>query len=886
MSRFTNNFERLLHYNFVNIVRHTPDKIAVRTSKESITYQELFLQADKISQFILSKGKSKELVIAVAIDKSVTQIAAIVGILLSGYAYMPINPSWPKARIEQILRKSKVKTIVTHSEFAKKFSSFADCKIFYANDIVCCRADNNRLLSHEIKSCDVAYVLFTSGSTGDPKGVAIEHGSVFNTIVHVNSRFDVNAQDAVLALAAANFDLSVYDIFGMLNVGGTIVLPTTEEMIEPARWIEYLNAYDVTIWNSVPALSQMLVEYIANYYDQSLVFPKVRVVHMGGDWIPLDLPNKLKKIFPNARIVGGGGSTETSIWGCMYEIKDVDPQWKNIPYGKALPGQTMRILDKYLNECPEGVIGEICFGGVGLARGYWNDPERTKQSFQRHPTTGEVIYRSGDLGRLMDDGNVEILGRIDNQIQVNGYRVELEEVELFLSRHPCVAECMVLAKDTKNKSKRLIGAVVLRNNILVKDRQQLMLDIKNFLAVSLPEYMVPKSIIFVDHFPLSGNGKVDRLALTAMIDDDLSTKVVAPANQIEEQILKVWQEVFENCVIGVECDFFELGGTSFLAATAVAKINNKFNTKIPLSALINNFTVRKLAAYVNAAMSLDKKAHSKCLITLNECFNQNIPIFLIHPIGGTVFCYKKLALMLNRAVYGIAFEYTEEEFAEKSIGCLKDLARQYAQLIIDNNDGPYFIAGWSSGGTISYEVAKQLSTYGKEVLLVCLLDTTNPNVYRSFDDNKKINLFAVQYYLNEINKHLQQPIPVPENLDYNLHILKLIDEVTDYNYIEAKLKDHTALAEVKRFAFSFKTMLDLVLKHSISDTVERMLFFRAEQSKPEIGEKWRAFSQKNLTIINVPGDHLRIVESPIIEIVAEQLEKQLQRIEADLENKK
>ena len=240
--------------------------------------------------------------------------------------------------------------------------------------------DNNINLS------DLAYVIFTSGSTGIPKGVAIEHHSVYNTIKVFNETFSVTEADIVLSLSPVSFDLSVYDIFGLLNTGGTIVMPSPEKRNDPKCWLEYLDNYDITIWNTAPALGQMLADYVEiTDSSKTAVFPKVKLVALGGDWIPLNLPDKLRKIFPNATIMSGGGSTETSIWGCWYIIEDISPNWKSIPYGKAIKGQNMQVFSDNFTCCDVGEIGEIYFSGIGLAREYWRAPELTAEKFIFHP---------------------------------------------------------------------------------------------------------------------------------------------------------------------------------------------------------------------------------------------------------------------------------------------------------------------------------------------------------------------------------------------------------------------------------------------------------------------------------------------------------------------
>jgi amino acid adenylation domain-containing protein len=357
---------------------------------------------------------------------------------------------------------------------------------------------------------DLAYVIYTSGSTGLPKGVAIDHRGAANTILEINRRFAVSETDRVLALSSLGFDLSVYDIFGTLAAGAAIVMPSGSAPPDPGRWLAQASAFSVTIWNSVPALMEMAVTHLE--LGAARAPATLELVLLSGDWISVSLPNRISKQFPDCVVVSLGGATEASIWSIAHVIHRVEPTWASIPYGRALSGQSFHVLDDEMRPCATNQRGELYIGGTGVAVGYWRDPSRTAASFVPDPRTGERVYRTGDDGRWMPDGEIEFLGRRDNQVKLRGYRIELGEIEAALLAHPAVREAAAMLKPHAG-GPRLVAFAVLRRSSPVAGE-----ELQKHLADRLPAYMIPAAISIVRAMPLTGNGKVDRTAL-ALLED-------------------------------------------------------------------------------------------------------------------------------------------------------------------------------------------------------------------------------------------------------------------------------------------------------------------------------------------------------------------------------
>jgi amino acid adenylation domain-containing protein len=454
--------EALLHSFFFDQATRRPDQIAVIAPGRTLSYQELSRRANHAGHWLRQRGAQPNSLVAVVMEKGWEQVVAVLGVLASGAAYLPIDATLPKERLAYILEHGQVALVLTQSWHDEKIEWPAGIQRLCV-DRAAAEGPGESLLEPVQRSEDLAYVIYTSGSTGLPKGVVIDHRGAVNTILDVNGRFDVTPGDRVLALSALNFDLSVYDIFGLLAAGGTIVIPEAFSERNPAHWAALLSTHQVTIWDTVPALMQMLVEYLDG---QSQKLPdSLRVVMMSGDWIPIDLPDRIRKMAADVQVVSLGGATEASVWSILYPIGQLEPSWTSIPYGRPMVNQTFHVLNDALAPSPGWVPGQLYIGGIGLAKGYWRDEEKTRASFITHPGTGERLYRTGDLGRYLPDGNIEFLGREDFQVKIRGHRIELGEIEAAMLQHPGVRTAVVTAVGEARGDKRLVAYVVPANRL-------------------------------------------------------------------------------------------------------------------------------------------------------------------------------------------------------------------------------------------------------------------------------------------------------------------------------------------------------------------------------------------------------------------------------------
>ncbi len=592
--------DETLYSLFAKQVEKYPHHLALTSSKRNLTYEGLYELSQQLGHQLRQLGVTCNHLVAVVMEKGWEQIVAVLGILAAGAAYVPIDPGLPEERLLYLLENSQAEIVLTQSWLNENLNFPESIQIIYVDtlrrDISCLYNTPSLSLSPD----DLAYVIYTSGSTGLPKGVMITHRNVVNVVVSTNQRFNVSSQDRILALTSLNHDLSVYDIFGLLSAGGTIVLPDAATLKDPHHWVELMEREGVTLWNSVPTMMEMLVDTLET---TSRNLPEsLRVVIMGGDWLPISLPGRIKTLAHDSealKILSIGGPTETTIWNIGYLIEEVEPTCPSIPYGQPMANSKYYIFNQALEDCPVWVAGEMYCAGVQLAKGYWRNQEKTAINFITHPSTGDRLYRTGDLGRYLPDGNIEFLGRVDFQLKIRGYRIEAGEIEAALVQHPDIRSAVLTANNNENHKESLIAYVVTEDKIIPNTE-----EVRQFLSEKLPEYMLPSGFIFLDALPLSANGKVNRLALpnSDKVVRELNVNYVAPQTEIEQTISSIIQDVLGVEKVGIHHNFFEIGANSLSMTKIFNKVKIKLSNNIKSIELVDLFrypTIKSFATYLN-----------------------------------------------------------------------------------------------------------------------------------------------------------------------------------------------------------------------------------------------------------------------------------------------
>lgn len=586
-----------LHGLFEAQVGLNPDHTALISKKCTLSYKQLSTLSNQTGALLQQQKVLPNTLVAVIMEKGWEQVVAVLGILKAGAAYLPVDPDTPAKKVMYLLNDGDVKVVLTQSHLRKKYNPPQHIEFILLDEHQFQDEKTTQIKLYHNPD-ELAYVIYTSGSTGHPKGVMTTHKAVVNTVLDINRRFNVGHDDRIMALSRLNFDLSVYDIFGTLAAGATIVMPESSGIKDPSHWSLLVEKFGVTIWNSVPMLMKMFAEDLS--FNKSSILEKLRLVLLSGDWIPLGLPDKLRALSHNdLQIISLGGATEASIWSISYPVTRIKPEWKSIPYGFPLTNQQFYVLNKNMELCPDRVKGDLYIGGTGLARGYWKDEEKTAGSFFIHPRWGVRLYRTGDLGRYHPDGSIEFLGRDDFQVKINGYRIETGEIEFAIKQHNGIKAAIVNPVGKNMDGKYLVGYVVAGNPGQLSSE-----DLKAFLKKRISDYMIPEIFMFLDELPLSSNGKIDRKGLPLpRAEASMKKNHIPPGNEMEEKIARIVGQIIKVNDISIHDRFFTLGANSLDMVKVKNQIEKIFNKEISIINVFENSSVFDLSRFMEKQLT-------------------------------------------------------------------------------------------------------------------------------------------------------------------------------------------------------------------------------------------------------------------------------------------
>jgi amino acid adenylation domain-containing protein len=593
---------KCLHEIFSEQAKRTPEATAVVFGDEQLSFAELDARGTQLAQYLERFGVGPEVLVAICVERSLEMIVGMLGIIKAGGAYLALDPSYPADRLSFMLNDSGASVILTQQSMRDRFASQHPSVICLDSDWkdVSCRSSKNIMNAHHIAAAvsplNLAYVIYTSGSTGQPKGVMVTHENVVRLFETTKSLFGFDHNDVWTMFHSYAFDFSVWEMWGALLYGGLLVVVPYLISRAPKKFYQLLRAAKVTVLNQTPSAFRQLVEAAsADRTNDSGNESSLRLVIFGGEALDTGSVNRWfdQHDDKQPQLVNMYGITETTVHVTHHLLKAGESRSSGRSrIGRPLDDLQVYILDQQQEPLPVGVAGEMYVGGAGLSRGYLNRPDLTAERFLPHPFSempGERLYRTGDIARFLRSGDIEYLGRRDRQVKIRGFRIELAEIESCLARHPAVRDCAVMLREDRPGLKNLVAYVVTRSE------QTTTKELRSFLTGKLPDYMLPAVFVRLEQLPLTENGKLDRNALTAPLDESAEGEVVPPRNATEEIVASIWSEVLGVARVSVQQDFFELGGDSLTATQVISRINLAFQIDLPLGVLFEHRTVAGLA---------------------------------------------------------------------------------------------------------------------------------------------------------------------------------------------------------------------------------------------------------------------------------------------------
>jgi len=593
--------DKCVHGLFEEQVLRAPDAVALVFEDEELTYRELNERADRLACELQKLGVGPDVRVGICVKRSPEMVAGLLGILKAGGCYVPLDPNYPRERLEFMLKDSQAPVLLTQTALREHFKfEIPNLKLLCLDELPESRTKNDLIPNSALRtprSDNLAYVIYTSGSTGQPKGVMVTHRNVVNFFAGMDRVLGIKP-GVWLAVTSISFDISVLELFWTLARGFKVIIQPDDDRANHApadgQWRslpEQILRHGVTHLQCTPSLAGTLV--LAP--ESQAATRSLDKLLLGGEALPVSLARQLRQSL-RGDLLNMYGPTETTVWSAVHRVDQVE---NSIPIGKPIANTQVYILDKNLQPVPAGVPGEIFIGGEGVASGYLNRPKLTAEKFIRHPfsTDGTSrLYRTGDLGRWLAGGTVEFLGRVDHQVKIRGHRVELGEIETVLGAHPALRECVVAAREDSPGDKRLVAYVV-----VALDAKPSATELRRFAREKLPEAMVPSVFVFLDRLPLTPNGKVNRKALPTpeASRPELETAYLAPRSDSERTIAKIWQELLRVEKVGLHDNFFDLGGNSLLVVQAQARLREALGFDLPVVKLFQYPTVGSLASFLN-----------------------------------------------------------------------------------------------------------------------------------------------------------------------------------------------------------------------------------------------------------------------------------------------
>ncbi|AMO93273.1 D-alanine--poly(phosphoribitol) ligase, subunit 1 [Collimonas fungivorans] len=873
---------RCVHELFEEQVARCPEAVAVVFEDRQLTYGELNARSNQLAHYLRDLGVEPDMLVAICVERSLEMVVGLLGILKAGAAYVPLDPEYPPERLAYMLEDTVAQVLLTQGHLEASLPKHA-CHWLRLDQDWGTVAQYSALNPPAVASPQhLAYCIYTSGSTGRPKGAMNSHGGVVNRLLWMQQQYRMDEQDRVLQKTPFSFDVSVWEFFWPLLCGARLVMAVPGGHQDASYLAQVFGSAAITVTHFVPSMLQAFLELptLSSSAD------RLRLVFCSGEALPYAVCQRFLEQFPATELHNLYGPTEAAVDVTYWHCRPDNLRGK-VLIGRPVANTQIYIVDASMSPVPIGVPGAICIGGVQVARGYLNRPDLTAEKFVPDPygEPGSRMYWTGDLGRHLPDGSIEFLGRIDHQVKIRGFRIELGEIESTLLQCEGVREAAVLAREDSSGDKQLVAYIVGNPEAGLST-----VGMKSILQSILPKYMLPASYVFLEGLPLNANGKLDRNALPAPERLGAREGYVAPRNSTEEGLAAIWAEVLRVDRVGVFDNFFELGGHSLLATRLALHVRRALNVDLPLRTIFEAPDVAGLATQIKIMMEKVKYADAVAINTESESGLPSavlvqpgrIPVnlFCSPSIGGGVPTeYRQLgkAMDISPSIYC----FTACDFKTRRLpleSTIEELSKSYVDEILSvQPEGPYFLCGYSAGGVIAFEMARQLALRGKEIGLLAMVDTTTENriVYPAFyDDEEKKDWYD---FFGILGRELVRAVaPTHDAPFWSMPDSERIAMVFQVSMASGMAPSNIDIEDLRYLFTVSRAMLRIFRGYLPGEYVGDIDFFlqlstEDNGSAGEIEDNlgfWRSRIEGELRITRVNGNHQTMMMPPNVNVIA------------------
>ena len=829
----------------------TPHAVAAIFGGQRLSYRELNRRANQVARYLRACGALPRSLVGLGVERSLDALVGILGILKAGAAYVPLDPSYPRDRLVWMLSDCSAPILLTTSGMMDRFNGYRGAVLCLDREWAAIRREETENLPHGAHGGDRAYVMYTSGSAGWPKGVQVSHRSVANAAHAMRAKIAMNSADVVMSVSSPSFDIHVLDMWMPFCCGASMAVASPAAWRDGGELANDIARIDATVMQATPSTWQLLLE---SGWTGSRRFTAVS----GGEALTSELASRLdKKVMA---LWNAYGPTETTVWSAAYRLvggEDI------VPIGRPLANTQFHILDEQRRPVAAGVGGELHIGGDGLAIGYLNLPELTAERFIVHPFDrlgGRRLYRTGDRVRQRPDGNFEFLGRLDHQVKLRGFRIELDEISAVLKRHPGVKEAVTRLNEQKGGYKHLAAYVVTTSEDAAQPD-----ELRCLLRATLPDYMVPTRLTFLDALPRLPNGKVDYRGLAEPEPFDVAGHSTAPTGGLERALAGIFEEVIGRGPVDTKQSFFDLGGDSVLVAKLLRRIEDTVGTRLPMATVFQASTIEQLARVLR---NQPGTALSPGVIPI-QGGRPGVP-FLCLGAGPS---FVPLVRRIGEDLRFLGLDLGLIDPTQLPRPCrLPDIAAQVVQRIGElEPQGPYYLGGWCRYGPLAYETARQLTAQGAEIALLALIDSSNPWYYRRLAVHSRIEMKLQRLKFHLANMRRANASELQQYVRQRFQVLRY-----RMDGLRARIRHHLrpgagalSLEELERM------LMEASIRYEPPPYLGRVVIFQSADRPGgphwDLNTGWRDFVKGQMEVVDVPGTHKSMLQEPCVEIMADRM---------------